>query len=165
MRLVSKPYDDTTMETIKYLFKYIPYEASIGLFIIVCFFIYLFIKERFIVAIIFIIIPSIGAYLRSILATKPFFEMFQFYKGDTTLYDGSVPESLNFLYYMSSQNWLDAAFYYGALLNISLGYISFYFIRYAIKKIDAKTVMSLILLSIKSLYGNKLKDYIKKMKK
>lgn len=157
--------DFSTIETINALFKFVPIEASIGLLVISIFLLYLFIKEPIAIASTFIIVTFIGAYLRNVLATQPFFEMYQIYRGGSGLFVKDLPTQLNFLHLMNDQDWINAAFYYGLFLNLAISYITYYVIKnlilYLVKR-DLRFGLSLIGLIVLSFSGKNIREIIVK---
>jgi hypothetical protein len=162
MDSIARPFDNTTLETISSIFKFMPIEATIGSVIIVIFLVYLFVKEPILITLTFILVSFSGGYLRNILATQPFFEMYQIYRGGSGYYV-ETPKDLDFLYFMNDQDWINAAFYYGLLLNLTISYITYYVIKNMIAYLAKKDIRFLLIifsLFIKSISGNSIKNTI-----
>ena len=152
------------IEIITELLVHLPIATTLGFLFMIVFFVFLFWKERFIKACIFIFCFWFGAYCSSLFVTQPFFEMFQKFIDYGVHHQGGVPKPIEFLFRFSTQDWLTSAFWFGAAFRISMGYITYCILEYTLQKLvrfEPKIGIGLIIIFTKSLFGKHIQDVFK----
>lgn len=163
--------------TLYHIVLNVPTQATIGTLVIICTFLFIIYRHRnnLLIILLFILVPLGAAYIRSSFATQPFYEMYQRFIDYGVHFHGKIPREIEFLFIMNMDDWLNAAYWFGAGLSISMGYISFFFIQYSIRKLvslDPKIGVGLLFISVKTIFGNNIlsnvnriiRDFIKDKK-
>ncbi|MDA0778330.1 MAG: hypothetical protein O3C19_04585 [Bacteroidetes bacterium] len=134
-----------------YTVLYVPVTVTIGAAIILFSLLFILYKYRGspLVGSLFIGLPLFTAFVRSKFATQPFYEMYQDFADYGVHFQGYIHPEVYYLFMMTMDDWLMAAYWFGAGLSISMGYISFYLIKYIIGKLDFKTICQILLTSLR----------------
>jgi hypothetical protein len=152
------------IEIITELLVHLPIATTLGFLFMIVFFVFLFWRERFIKACIFIFCFWFGAYFRSSFVTQPFFEMFQKFIDYGVHYRGEVPKAIEFLFLFSIQDWLNMAFWFGAAFSVVIGYITYCILEYSLKRLvqfEPKIGIGLLAITAKFVFGKQIQDIFK----